>query len=191
MWTTLIAAIAALMALSPGAHRSATPPTAAPEPAAPLSPEELRKTIETYLNSIDIPISPARWQALGPAAAPQLEQVLDDPQAFPTRRAKALDGLISAAPERAAPRLARLAQSEDEPIVVRVSALHGATRLLPPHQLMAALKPVLQSAKQPGLRASAADLLARHGRSAGCQAVRAQAAREEKGAFDRALQHCE
>ncbi len=189
MWMILIAA---LIALGPGAHRSSAPPVAEPgPPRAPLSPDELRQTIETYLNSIDTPISPSRWQALGPAAAPLLEQVLDDRQAFPTRRAKALDGLVSAAPDRAALRVTRLAQGENEPMVVRVSALHGAARLLPSHGLVAALRPVLQSAKEPGLRAVAADLLARHGRSAGCQAVRAQAGREVDGAFARALERCE
>ena len=187
MWTV----IAALVALGPGAHRSAVQP--APQAPAPalLSPEQLRKTVETYLGSIDTPIPAARWQALGPAAGPVLEQVLDDPKAFPSRRAKALDGLVWAAPERAAPRVTRLAQSEDEPIVVRVAALHGAVLLQPARQLVATLRPVLESAREPGMRAAAAELLARHGRSAGCQAVRAQAGREATGAFDRALARCE
>lgn len=185
--------IAALVALGPGAHRSATPPPQPDAPVAvtPLSPDELRKTVDAYLGTIDTPIAPSRWQALGPAAAPLLERVLDDRGAFPSRRAKALDGLVSAAPDRAAPRLGALAQSEEEPVVVRVAALHGAARLLPAHKLVTALRPVLEHAREPGLRAQAAELLARHGRSAGCQAVRAQAAHEEKDALERALQHCQ
>jgi hypothetical protein len=82
-------------------------------------------------------------------------------------------------------------QSESQPVVVRVAALHGAARVLSSAKLLAALKPVLETAKQPGLRKSAADVLARHGKRAGCRAVRAQAEREESGAFDSALTHCE
>ena len=182
--------MAALLAL--GSHRSATPPPGAAGPAAPVvapSPGELRRTVDAYLGSIDTPIAPSRWRALGPAAAPLLEQVLDDAQAFPTRRARALEGLAWAAPERAAPRLAALSQREEEPIVVRVAAMQGAARLLPSPELAAALLPVVRSAREPGLRAAAAGLLARSAHPP-CKALRAQAALEEPGAFERALLRC-
>ncbi len=189
--------IAALIAGPAATARKASPqPATASHPAAEapvqqLSPEELRAQIDAFLGVIDVPIPVSQWRALGPQAAPILEQIIGDPQAFPSRRAKAVDGLVAAAPERAALLTPQLAQSEAQPVVVRVAALQGAARVLPSPKLVAALKPVLETAKQPGLRRSAAELLARHGRSAGCRAVRAQAEREERGAFDRALERCE
>lgn len=183
--------IAALVA-GPASVRKPAPaaPPAEAKPEA-LAPDELRARIDGYLGVIDVPIPVAQWRALGPAAAPLLEQIIADPKAFPSRRAKAVDGLSSAAPERAAALLPQLLQGEAQPIVVRVAALHGAARVLPAPKLLAALKPVLETAKEPGLRRSAAELLARHGKAAGCRAVRAQAAREESGAFEQALERCE
>ena len=183
--------IAALVAGPAHARPKAPPQTGAAAPVQVLSPEELRAQIEAYLGVIDVPIPLAQWRALGPQAAPILEQIIGDPKVFPSRRAKAVDGLASAAPERAAVLAPQLAQSEAEPVVVRVAALHGAARVLPARQLLAVLKPVLESARQPGLRKSAAEVLARHGKSAGCRAVRAQAEREESGAFDGLLERCE
>jgi hypothetical protein len=182
--------IAALIA-GPAAVRPRPSQPAADAPIQQLSPAALRAEIDSYLGVIDVPIAVSQWRALGPQAAPILEQIIGDAQAFPSRRAKAVDGLVAAAPDRAAALAPQLLQSESQPVVVRVAALHGAARVLSSAKLLAALKPVLETAKQPGLRKSAADVLARHGKRAGCRAVRAQAEREESGAFDSALTHCE
>ncbi len=190
MWI-LIAALVASPATVRKAPLQAPADAPAEAPVPQLSPEELRARIDAFLGVIDVPIPVSQWRALGPQAAPLLEQIIGDAQAFPSRRAMAVDGLVAAAPERAAALTPQLAQSETQPVVVRVAALHGAVRVLPPLKLVAALKPVLETAKELGLRKSAAELLARHGKIAGCRAVRAQAGREESGAFDRALERCE
>ena len=182
--------IATLVA-GPAAVRKAPSQAPADVPVRNLSPQELRAQVDAFLGVIDQPMPDAQWRSLGPAAAPILEQIISDPQALPSRRAKAVDGLVAAAPERAAALTPQLAQSEAEPVVVRVAALHGAAHVLSSPKLLVALKPVLETAREPGLRRSAAELLARHGRSSGCRAVRAQAQREERGAFDRALERCE
>lgn len=183
--------IAALIAGPAHAPRPPAPQPLMEAPSQRLSPEELRAQIETYLGVIDVPIPVSQWRALGPEAGPVLEQIIGDAQVFPSRRAKAVDGLVAAAPDRAALLTPQLAQSATQPVAVRMAALHGAARVLPAARLLAALKPVMESAREPGLRRSAAELLARHGRSAGCRAVRAQATREEQGAFDTALERCE
>lgn len=189
--TTLIL-IAALLAGPASVRSRPRADPAAPVAVQKLSPEELRAEVKSYLGSIDTPISDARWRSLGPGAAPLLEPVIDDPKALPTDRARALEGLVAVSPERAQALVVKLAQGEDEPVVVRVAALHGAARLLGPRRLLAAVKPVLEGAKEPGMRATAAEVLAHHGKSAGCTAVRAQAAREADGShFKRALERCE
>lgn len=171
-------------------------PRANPAPEQPaqeqLSDAELRERVETYLGAIDRPVGAARWKALGPQAAPILEGVIADEAQFPSRRAKAVDGLVAAAPGRAAAVVGRLARDEQQPAAVRVAAIHGAGQVLPPSKAMTELRPVLRSAKSTGMRAQAAEVLAR--KQGGCAEVRGQVAREaeqHRDAFARAMKQCQ
>ncbi|TMA27773.1 MAG: hypothetical protein E6J78_08865 [Deltaproteobacteria bacterium] len=181
--------IAALFA-APTPRRGQRAPSAAGAPES-LSDEEIARRANGYLGSIDTPISAEQWRALGPRAATVLEPIIGDRNALPTRRAKAIDGLVAAAPSRAAQLVGKLARDETEPVVVRVAALHGARRALPSAKLIAELKPVLESARDPGLRGVAAEVIT-HAKG-GCAAVRARLEREgadERAAYDRALRRC-
>ncbi len=159
--------------------------------AATMPPAEAQQKARAYLGAIDRPITAEQWRALGPAAADVLEPIATDANEFPSRRAKALEGLSAIAPDRAAPLVGRMARDEREAPVVRVAAMRGAAMVLPPARALTELKPVLQSARSPGMRSAAADVLAR-GKS-GCAAVRKQAARERpehREAFRNALARC-
>jgi len=171
-------------------------PRANPAPEQPvqeqLSDAELRERVEAYLGAIDRPVGASRWKALGPQAAPILEAVIADEAQFPSRRAKAVDGLVAAAPDRAASLVGKLARDERQPSVVRVAALHGAGEVLPPAKAVSELRPVLRTAKSTGMRAQAAEVLAR--KQGGCAEVRGQVARESqqhRDAFSRAMKQCQ
>jgi hypothetical protein len=172
-------------------------PRAIPAPEQPvqeeqLSDAELRARVDAYLGGIDRPIGSARWKALGPRAAPVLEAVIADEKEFPSRRAKAVDGLVAVSPDRAAALVGKLARDEKQPPVVRVAAIHGAGKVLPPAKAMTELRPVLRSARSTGMRAQAAEVLAR--KQGGCAEVRGQVAREQvehRDAFARAIKQCE
>jgi hypothetical protein len=171
-------------------------PRSHPAPEQPaqeqLSDAELRERVEAYLGAIDRPVGTARWKALGPKAAPILEAVIADHAQFPSRRAKAVDGLVAAAPDRAATLVGDLARDERQPSVVRVAAMHGAAQVLPPAKTVSELRPVLRTAKSTGMRAQAAEVLAR--KQGGCAEVRGQVEREQAGnrdAFARAMKQCQ
>ena len=171
-------------------------PRAGPAPEQPaqeqLSDAELRERVEAYLGAIDRPVGAARWRALGPQAAPILEAVIADEKQFPSRRAKAVDGLVAAAPDRAATMVGKLARDERQPPVVRVAAMHGAGQVLPPAKAVSELRPVLRGAKSTGMRAQAAEILAR--KQGGCAEVRGQVVREaeqHREAFARAMKQCQ
>jgi hypothetical protein len=185
----IVLLLAALIA-APRAPRGGGPPR---EPAAApqLSEVELRESVEAYLGAIDRPIPKERWQALGPKAAPLLEAVIADPAQFPTRRAKALDGLVASAPDRAAELVGKLARDDKQPPVVRVAAMHGAAQVFPASRALQELRPVLKTGRTAGLRAEAADVISR--KQGGCAEVRDQVAREKqehRPAFERALKRC-
>lgn len=180
--------LSALIALGPGARRS-EPPTKAGDAQPPLSDEEIRARIDAYLGSIDTPIPASQWRALGPKAGPMLEEKAADHGSLPSRRAKALDGLAAVGSPGAPQLFMRLAQAEDEPLVVRLSAIHGAEKTLRKDRLAPALRPVLEGAKSPHLRRAAAEALSRHG---GCALVRAQARKEDDAeVLGRAVSRCE
>ncbi|HYY52293.1 MAG TPA: hypothetical protein VE755_05440 [Myxococcales bacterium] len=170
-------------------------PRARPAPDQPvqeqLSDAELRERVDAYLGAIERPAGAARWKALGPQAAPILEAVIADEGQFPSRRAKAVDGLVAAAPDRAAAIVGKLARDERQPPVVRIAAMHGAGQVLPPAKAVSELRPVLRTAKTTGMRAQAAEVLAR--KQGGCAEVRDQVAREQadrRDAFARAMKQC-
>jgi hypothetical protein len=181
--------IASLLALGPATHK---PPPAQPgapaQPAQALTDDEIRQRIRTYMGSIDTPIGPERWQALGPRGAGILEQMAQDPNEFPTSRAKAVNGVAAIGSPAAPGLMITLARSEDAPLIVRLTAVRGAEKVVPASQLVAALKPVLETAKDGHVRRAAAEVLSEHG---GCALVRAQAGREDEPArLKNALRSC-
>ena len=181
--------VAALVAI-PRPPRGGTS-TPDPVPQQELTDAQVREEVQAYLWSIDTPIRAERWRALGPRAAPILEQIIADPAQFPTTRAKAVDGLVAVAPDRAAAIVGTLARDEKQPVIVRVAALHGAGQVLPVQKTLSELRPVLRSAKSAGLRGEAAEVMAR--KKGGCAEVRDQVAREKEEsrvAFRRALDRC-
>jgi hypothetical protein len=173
-------------------------PTAGEAPAGTATTEDLpaaevANRVRAYLGAIDTPIAAERWRALGPRAVTPLEAVVRDPDALPSRRAKAVDALSVLGGARAKQLVLETARSEHEPFGVRASALRGASRLLATKELVKQLRPVLEGAHDPTVRATAAEVLARHAARSSCQAVRAQAAREGgdvRGRFTPALARC-
>src|SRR5438477_6268699 len=88
-----------LLLAAPAPRRGQRAPAAGGEK---LSDEEIARRANAFLGSIDTPISGKQWRALGPRAALVLEPIIEDANAMPSRRAKAVDGLAAAAPDRAA-----------------------------------------------------------------------------------------
>ena len=179
--TTNLAAtlLAALAAASAGA------------PATAPSDEEVKGQVEAYLGSIDTPIPAERFRALGPRAATVLAAVSRSPAEFPTRRARAVAALASVGGGEATAVARELALAEG-PFVVRAAAVESLGRLLSPAELAAAVGPLMRGAREAGLRAVAAETLAR-GAGGDCAAVRSQVAAEaeaERGKFHRALSAC-
>jgi hypothetical protein len=167
-------------------HRRPAPP--AEPPAEQLSDEEIRDRIDTYMATIDTPISQAEWRVLGPRGATILERMAQDARLLPTRRAKAVAGLSAIGTPGSSAVLLELAKSEQAPLNVRLAAVHGAPAVVASAQVAPALKPVLEGAQNAHVRAAAAEVLSRHG---GCGLVRAQARREDAPArMQRAMDHC-
>ena len=173
------------------------PPRGAPktqqEPVAQetLSDAELRERVDAYLGTIDRPIPAERWKALGAQAAPLLEAIIADENSYPSRRAKALDALVLVSPDKASQLVGGLARDESKPMTLRVAAMHGAAQVLSPSQAVSTLRPVLRGSQDTGVRAVAADVLAR--KQGGCAEVKSQVQREKaenRPAFERALKRC-
>ena len=100
----------------------------------------------------------------------------------------AVSGLGAIGSPTSASVLLSLAQSSQEPLNVRLSAVQSAPGVVPESELVSALKPLLETADHRYVRAAAAEVLTRHG---GCGLVRAQAQKErDRGAIRRALQSC-
>jgi hypothetical protein len=86
-----------------------------------------------------------------------------------------------------------LADAEGAPLTVRETAVRVLGRMLPPARLRSALAPVLRAAPDAGLRAVAAETLARHAPAMACAEVMDQASLEvavERAAFERAAALC-
>ena len=187
MTSILVASL--LCALPPARPRS--PPAASdstPPSSEQLSYQQIRDHIDTFMGTIDTRITPQQWRALGPRGAAMLEEIAQNPNAFPTRRAKAVTGLSEIGLSSSASVLLSLAKSEQAPLTVRLAAVHGAPGVLAAAQISTALKPVLENAKDGHVRGAAAEVLSRHG---GCSLVRAQAQREDdRLRMQRALERC-
>jgi hypothetical protein len=194
MTALLLAALLAAPAAQADQQSRALPQQPDANFSRELSDDDIRETVRSYLGSIDTPITADRWRALGPRAAPVLEQIAQDHERLPTRRARALEGLSFVGSQRAPELMVQLAQRESEPAVVRMSAMRGAGRLLEPAKLLSVLQPVLTLDKNAHLRATAAEVLARRVPSAGCASVREQVGREtseKRLAFARAVKACD
>jgi hypothetical protein len=187
-----------MLALPLAALLLAAQPAAAPRRAVPLVCHELtavevRDRVDSYLRAIDVEIDADEWRALGPAAVPLLESVARDPAALPTRRAHALSALALVAGPASAGLLGAVAAGEDEPLGVRLAAVQGLGAATAGSGLTAALRPILESARDPRVRAAAARQLAERGAGAGCALVVARAWAEEEPArafFGPALHVC-
>jgi len=161
----------AVVCLSILVQQSGADAGTAADPAA-----DLHQQIHALLATRDVPVTPQQWRVLGPAALPELERLAADRSELPTRRARAIEGIVALGSPRAPKLLVRLSRSEDEPYVVRMSAIRGTGRTLSASRQLVALQPVLEGAKDPALRGVTAEVLSRHASS--CQAVTAQATRE-------------
>ena len=167
------------------------PPSDAPAPTSASAQTDLQQRIDVLLGTRDVAVTPQQWRALGPAALPELERLAADASALPTRRARAIEGLVALGSPRAPKLLVRLAQSDTQPFVVRLAAVRGAGRTLSASRQLVALRPVLDSAREPALRGAAAEVLSRH--ASGCEAVNAQAERETedwRSRFHVAMSRC-
>jgi HEAT repeat protein len=162
-----------------------------PAAAAPAASEDkLKQTVDTYLSSIDVPISDARWTALGPQAAPLLASIAEG-DVLPSRRAKALHALSLVDAARAAPLAVADVANPAQPLVVRSAAARAVARTLPAAEAVRVLRPVLSSATPP-LQRRAAEALVSVGPE-GCTALQAHTARldaEARTPFSPALAHC-
>jgi hypothetical protein len=177
----------------------AVPPAKAESPAASgqlsvqLSDDEVRQRVQALLSNIDTRNLAVRWQALGSRAADQLEPIAQSADEMPSRRIKAVAGLVLAAPDRAAPLATKLLLDETQPVAVRMAALRAVGRTVPPAAAAKSLGKVLRGAREPELRSLAAEAVTASGSSSGCAQVRAQVAREEhdfRPAYGRALAQC-
>src|SRR5262249_8021605 len=115
-------------------------------------------------------------RALGPQAADELESVVKDPDAYPSRRAKAVDGLTAAAPDRAARLVGALIRGEKQPPAVGGAAVHRAAEGPAPGDAQRGVERGPRWAGSAGMRRTAADVMSRT--KGGCAAVRKQASRE-------------
>jgi hypothetical protein len=151
-----------------------------PASAAPArSQAEVDDEVRGLLGAIDTPIPASRWQSLGAQARPALEALGADPEALPTRRAKAVDALAALGSEADGPRFLALALDAAAPFVVRLAAVRALGATVPVAALPAALAPALEAPGDSRLRAAAARVLAERAPEA-CAAlaprVRAEAA---------------
>jgi hypothetical protein len=181
--------LAALLAAPAGLQT----PAADKEPVK-RTPQQVKAQVESYLNSVDTPISPEQWRALGPEAAPVLEAIAQDPKKLATRRARALSALTIVGSPRASRLVVTIAQREGEASVVRMSAVKAAGDLLQPAELVTAVKPVLEKARDARVRAAAAGVLAKRNPKEACGSVKSQSAKEKaeiQPTFARALADCE
>jgi HEAT repeat protein len=168
-------------------HSAAKPP---PEAKAPVvrSDAELREVIESYLDASERPMPDAQWQALGQQAEPILREIVSG-NGLPTRRARAVNGLVALAGQSTPAMLAEFSLDEAKPLSVRLAAVRGLSRLTADGELLTVLRPVVESAKDPRVSSTAAELIARRVPESGCTLVRAKGASDLH--FQRALNACD
>jgi hypothetical protein len=129
--------------------------------------------------------SPAEWRSLGDAAIPILESFVADYNSLPTRRARALDGL--AALSSGSTTMQRVANTDREPLIVRMSAVRGLGQILPESDLIPALRPLLND-PQWQMRGATAQALSNT--PAGCAEIAVMAQRETAEWRSRFVRNC-
>src|SRR5438105_1332228 len=90
-----------------------------------------RRRVDALLGVRDVAVSSEQWRSLGAAAGAILENIASDSNTLPTRRARALEGIVALRTDRLNELLVRFAHSEDEPLVLRMSAVRGLSQSLP------------------------------------------------------------
>jgi hypothetical protein len=159
-------------------------------PGLAAEPDAVRAHVDSYLSTYDTRISPQRWRALGPQAAPILSAIAQDTAALPTRRAKALAALGVVDASAAAPLVRGLATDASAPYVVRSTAVRAAPSVLGSKDATALLLPILRG-PHPSLRARAGEALASTG-TAGCRAVVSEAGRRpDEESLQRSAARCQ
>ncbi len=143
------------------------------DPAQSQSSQDVSAQVNALLGAHENMANPAQWRSLGDAAIPVLESVVADYNSLPTRRARALDGLAALSSGSAT--MQQVANSDWEPLVVRMSAVRGLGQVLPESDLIPALTPLLNDA-QSQMRGATAQALSNT--PAGCAAVKDMAQRE-------------
>jgi len=182
-----------MLGLSVYGNATAVTPGAAASAAVPLSYQRAQSAVMAYLSAIDTPITPSVWQALGSQAIGPLQEVIRDRSSFPTRCAKALEGLSWISGEEALPLLRAAARDSSEPAVVRFAALRGIAQVVDKAALSGELRPLLEGAADARVRAFAGAQLTSRDAWAYCGLVKAQADREtaeQRPQFERALKNC-
>jgi hypothetical protein len=177
-----------LLLLLLAVHSTArTPP---PEAKTPIvhSDAELRELVDAYLSTFEEPTPDAQWQALGQQAEPILLEIANG-DGLPTRRARAVDGLVALAGQSTPALLAGFSLDEKKPLSMRLAAVRGLSRLTADSELLTALQPVVEGAKDSRISSTAAELIARRVPAAGCGLVRTKGASDLR--FRRALTACE
>jgi hypothetical protein len=164
-----------------------TTPAPAKVPVA-HSDAELRELIETYLGSFETPTPEAQWQGLGQQAEPILLEIANG-DGLPTRRAKAVEGLVALAGSSTPSVLAQFSLDETKPLSMRLAAVRGLSRLTADAALVTTLRPVVEGAKDSRISSTAAELIALRVPASGCGLVRARGANDLR--FRRALTACE
>lgn len=156
-------------------------------PAPALTDADVRARIETYLDSFERATPDAQWLALGPQAEPVLLEILNG-TGLPTRRAKAVAGLVALAGVNTPALLSSLSLDETKPLSVRLAAVHGLSRLTPDVLLVAKLRPVVEGAQDARVSSIAADVLVKRVPSSACGLVRARGATDDH--FKSAITTC-
>jgi hypothetical protein len=171
-----------LMVTHPAA-KAAAPPVA----QSALTEGQLREVIDSYLDSFERPVTAAQWQALGPQAEPILLEIANG-NGLPTRRANAVAGLSALGGSGTKALLTNFSLDEAKPLSMRLAAVRGLSRLTADNDLVTALRPVMEGAKDSRISSTAAELIAKRAPQSGCGLVRAKGKGDVR--FNRALTAC-
>src|SRR5262249_14616948 len=155
------------------------------DPAQSQSSQNITAQVNALLGAYEDGANPRQWRTLGDAAIPVLESVVADYNSLPTRRARALDGL--AALSSGSTTMQRVANTDWEPLIVRMSAVRGLGQIMPESDLIPALRPLL-SDPQWQMRGATAQALSNT--PAGCAEIAAMAQQESPAWRARYVRTC-
>src|SRR5689334_15192837 len=117
----LIITVAIALGGAPNAAARAKVPQGIPD-------GDVREQVETFLSTIDTPVTAQQWQALGPQATPVLMEIASSQQ-LSLRRARAVEALGMRKDAAAADLVGRLAAGVTEPKAVRLAAVRATPKL--------------------------------------------------------------